>query len=331
MGNIILLFNSMSLLFVSAQPDVPYFHWQCEVYLHNFIKLGIPAENIHVLFSLAQPNAKPSEGALALTSYTKNIHFYEDTRDKKHYIPSIKPFLITKWLKQFPECGEKFFLHDSDIIFRKLPDFDKLLNDDLIYMSNTKGYISYSYIMNCGKRYSKKHEIPEDKLLNDMAYCIGVEPYIIKNAENKSGGAQYIFKNQNHYVWFKIYKDSNKLYDMLLSFQKRYPIKPGEIQFWTAEMWSTLWNMWYFGFRTEVTEDLDFCWATDNLDRYNETPILHMAGVTEKDKTTKFYKGDYINKNPIKILKENPEHFNYIDLDNSTIKYINEIKEMIQK
>ena len=25
------------LLFVTAQPDVPYFHWQCEIYLNNFI------------------------------------------------------------------------------------------------------------------------------------------------------------------------------------------------------------------------------------------------------------------------------------------------------
>jgi hypothetical protein len=280
---------------------------------------------------MVSPTTKPSEGALALTAYTKNIHFYEDTRDKKHYIPSIKPFLINKWLKEFPQFGESFFLHDSDIIFRELPDLDRLLNDDIIYMSNTKGYISHSYIMSCGKRYSKKHNIPEDKLLNDMAYCIGVEPYIIKNAENKSGGAQYVFKKQTHHVWFKIYKDSNKLYDMLLNFQKRYPTTPGEIQFWTAEMWSTLWNMWYFGYRTEITDMLDFCWATDGIDKYEKTPILHMAGVTEKDKKTKFFKGDFIDKNPINILKEDFGYFDYIDETNSTIKYINELKELVKK
>ena len=185
--------------------------------------------------------------------------------------------------------------------------------------------------MSCGKRYSKKHNIPEDKLLNDMAYCIGVEPYIIKNGENKSGGAQYVFKNQTHHVWFKIYKDSNKLYDMLLNFQKRYPIKPGEIQFWTAEMWSTLWNMWYFGYRTEIVDMLDFCWATDSIEKYEKTTILHMAGVTEKDKKTKFFKGDFIDKNPLNLLKDDFEYFNYIDETNSTIKYINELKELVQK
>ena len=244
----------MSLLFVSAQPDVPYFHWQCEVYLHNFIKLGISPDNIHVLFAMVSPTTKPSEGALALTAYTKNIHFYEDTRDKKHYIPSIKPFLINKWLKEFPHYGESFFLHDSDIIFRELPDLERLQNDDIIYMSNTKGYISHSYIMSCGKRYSKKHNIPEDKLLNDMAYCIG-----------------------------------------------------------------------------EITDMLDFCWATDGIDKYEKTPILHMAGVTEKDKKTKFFKGDFIDKNPINILKEDFGYFDYIDETNSTIKYINELKVLVKK
>ena len=56
-----------------------------------------------------------------------------------------------------------------------------------------------------------------------------------------------------------------------------------------------------------------------------------MAGVTEKDKETKFFKGDFINKNPIELLKEDFTFFDYIDKDNSTIKYINQIKELIQK
>ena len=31
-------------LFVTSQPDVPYFHWQIKVYIHNFTELGIPPE-----------------------------------------------------------------------------------------------------------------------------------------------------------------------------------------------------------------------------------------------------------------------------------------------
>ena len=46
----------------------------------------------------------------------------------------------------------------------------------------------------------------------------------------------------------------------MLNYQERFPISPGEIQFWTAEMWSLLWNLWLHGHKTEITKDLDFSW-----------------------------------------------------------------------
>ena len=61
------------IIFVSAQPDVPYFHWQCEVYLNNFIELGIKPENIFVLFGLVNKATELSEGAEQLKKYTPNI------------------------------------------------------------------------------------------------------------------------------------------------------------------------------------------------------------------------------------------------------------------
>ncbi len=117
----------------------------------------------------------------------------------------------------------------------------------------------------------------------------------------------------------------------MLSYQRRFPISPGEIQFWTAEMWSLLWNLWKFGIETKITNELDFSWATDSVSIYNRRPILHMSGVTEDLKSTKFYKGEYINVNPLEKLKENPNHFNYVDKNSSTIKYIEIMKSIIKK
>ena len=54
--------------------------------------------------------------------------------------PSIKPFLISKWLEQYPQYGKSFFLHDADIIFRELPDFDKLMNDDIHYLNQSQEF-----------------------------------------------------------------------------------------------------------------------------------------------------------------------------------------------
>jgi hypothetical protein len=89
--------------------------------------------------------------------------------------------------------------------------------------------------------------------------------------------------------------------------------------------------MWYFGYKTELTKELDFCWATDNLEKYYKVPILHMAGVTEEQKNEKFFKGGYIKTNPINLLKEQPDYFDFIEKQSSTTMYINELKELAQK
>ena len=95
------------VLFVTAQPDVPYFHWQVRVYIENFINLGISPENIHVIFGIVGKNNNPSEESLKLSSLGVQIHHFKDERVQKYYIPSIKPFLIYKWLEKNPEEAQK--------------------------------------------------------------------------------------------------------------------------------------------------------------------------------------------------------------------------------
>lgn len=321
-----------NLVFVSAQPDVPYFHWQVEVYVHNFINKGINPKNIHVIFAMVSGKKKPSEQSLKLKEYGINVHHYLDERSQKHYIPNIKPFLIYKWLEEFPEYGDVFFLHDADIIFRELPDFDKLMSDDISYLSDTIGYIGYRYIMDCCERYEKQHSNSEKgQLLQEMADVVGIDVETIKSNQENSGGGQYIIKSTNSELWKKIYEDCTPLYDQMLDYQKRFPISPGEIQFWTAEMWSLLWNLWKYGIQTNITDELNFSWATDTINVYETRPILHMAGITQDLKNTKFFKGDYIVVNPLIKLEENPNFFDYVDEQSSTIKYIEVMRSLINK
>jgi hypothetical protein len=56
-----------------------------------------------------------------------------------------------------------------------------------------------------------------------------------------------------------------------------------------------------------------------------------MAGVTDDLKSTKFYKGNYINTNPLEKLKENINFFDYIDKNSSTIKYVEIMKSIVEK
>ena len=320
-----------NLIFVTAQPDVPYFHWQVRIYVHNFIEMGINPNQIHVIFALVNKQIKPSEESLKLRELGINVHHYLDARRLKHYIPSIKPYLISKWLEEFPQYGKLFFLHDADIIFRQLPNFNKLINDNKLYVSDTIGYIGYQYIIDCCNRYEKHHSnCKKEELLDVMCNVIGIDKEVVKINQNNSGGGQYIIKNTNYEIWDKIYINSTQLYDKMLEFQRKYPISPGEIQFWTAEMWSLLWNLWYYNFDVEISDELDFSWATDNINVYEKKNILHMAGVTENLKHNTFYKGEYININPLEKLKENINHFDYVNNHSSTIKYIELMKKIIQ-
>jgi hypothetical protein len=320
------------LIFISAQPDVPYFHWQVRVYVHNFIEMGINPNQIHVLFAMVHGNTKPTEESLQLKDLGINVHHYLDDRKQKHYIPNIKPFLVYKFLEQNPKLGKNLFLHDADIVFRRLPDFGTLLQDNTNYLSDTIGYIGYNYIIDCCNRYEYKHpNSNKGQLLQEMANVVGVDVNIIKENQNNSGGGQYLIKNSDYKLWKKIYEDCTPLYDQMLSYQKRFPINPGEIQFWTAEMWSLLWNLWLHNYETKITSELDFSWATDSIEIYELNPILHMAGVTDDLKNTKFYKGDYIIVNPLDKLKENINFFDYVEKNSSTIKYIEIMKEIVKR
>ena len=96
-------------------------------------------------------------------------------------------------------------------------------------------------------------------------------------------------------------------------------------------MWSVLWNLVLTGHEVKVTDDLDFSWATDTIEIYDKKPILHMAGVTDDIKHTKFYKGEFINVDPLEKLKENENYFDYVEPTSSTIKYIEVMKSYLEK
>jgi hypothetical protein len=319
----------MNISFITAQPDVPYFHWQCKLYTYNFIKLGIRPEQIHIVFSIFK-DKQPSEGALELKKTGVNVHFFVDERKDKSYIPSVKPYLVSKWMEQNPELGKLFFLHDADIIFRKLPNFDSLLVDDINYLSDTIGYIGYDYIVYACKNYERKHQqLKQGQLLEEMAKVIDLPVELIKENQKNSGGGQYLIKNTTHDLWWEIYEDCTPLYNKMKEFHKIYPIDSGAIQFWTAEMWSTLWHIWKAGQKTKISQELNFSWATDNVKIYENKNILHMAGVTNSLKDKMFYKGEYINVNPIEKLRINSNHFDYVDKNNASWKYIELMQELI--
>jgi hypothetical protein len=299
------------MVYVSVQPDIAYFHWQVELYLFNFLKVGIKPNDIHVI--IMYHSSTPSEEAMQLQKRHPNVRFffYPDDRPDKKYIPSIKPWGMYKHFssRSFLE-GVQFFYHDSDIIFREKID-TSLFQENKWYLSDTVSYIGYEYCLSKG----------EDQLKR-MAETVGVPIETIKQNQLSSGGGQYIFKSASAEYWLKVYKDSNKLYWLMDEESKEWKgDKDYPIQKWCAEMWATLWNIWYFGHETEVHKELDFSFATAPVEDWSKNKILHNAGVTEKEQDKMFFKGAFVRELP--YFKD----FSYIDDKFCSSKYVETIQE----
>lgn len=76
---------------------------------------------------------------------------YDDLRDDKEYIPSIKPYLWWKYLEEdHSREDDRYFYIDSDVIFNKRINLRKLPSkDDVWYCSDCCSYLSLDYIRSC--------------------------------------------------------------------------------------------------------------------------------------------------------------------------------------
>ncbi len=288
--------------YILCQPATNRFKWELDVCLTNLKSHGI--KNIVLLFQKWDDSIpKYFENKYGVETYV-----YEDLRDDKSYIPSIKPYLWWQHLKE-DESREKgkYFYMDSDVIFRQRLDFRRLpVKNDVWYCSDCNGYLNIDYIRNCANG---------EQVLNDMANIVGVTVESLETINNNSGGAQWLIKNPSADYWKKVYEDSNKLHSYFKDLDSN-------IQKWTAEMWAQLWNMMYFNIGPKVVSEMDFCWATDPLKRWNETKILHNAGVTEKDKDL-FFKGKYVKKSPF------DDNLSFVNKDKVSSKYVEAIEQVV--
>jgi hypothetical protein len=278
--------------YICAHPAIDYYTWQVEVMINNFIENGINPEDINILCSYN--NEVPEKWKdIEKKNAPVKFFFYKDDRTNKSYIPSVYFNMMKQHLKAHPDLEkEVLFLHDSDILFTKTVDFSEMEKDDVWYLSDTVGYIGTQYILTKG----------EDVYLK-MCSVIGIDPEIPKARNADSGGAQYIVKNTTAKYWEQVEKDSIKLYASFCADEPKWDRKDFPIQKWTAGMWSLLWNACKFGHETKVDKRLDFCWATDHIQRWDQVSIFHNAGVTP-DRKELFFKGKYININPYNIQQE---------------------------
>lgn len=279
---------------ICAQPAIPYYTWQVEVMINNFIRNGVNPNDINIVSAFW--NEIPSEWLTLQKSYPSvGFYFYKDDRHNPSYIPSIRPHILYKhWLANPQLANEVVFYHDCDIILARPLDFESLVEGNTCYVSDTISYIGANYIRSKGEKY-----------LDLMTSIVNINKQKVIDEENNSGGAQYILKGVGSDFWAKVYSDCEMMYRLVnLEIQKDKAQNPSyhELQIWCSDMWAVLWNLWYWEKDVKVTDKLSFSWATSGMHDWATHPIFHNAGVTDGN-SKMFYKAAYMHSLPFNDVK----------------------------
>jgi len=281
-----------SLRFVSAQPATNYYAWQVEVMLNNFMEMGVNPNSIDIV--CWKPNGiVPEEWSKLANNYPARFFFYNDTRETKHYISSIRPNILKQhWLNNPDLKWESIFYHDSDIVFTKpISEWitDEMITDKKWYGSDTRWYIGHDYIIGKG-----------EDILSEMCRITNIDKELVKSNELNSIGAQYLMKGIDYQFWDDVERDSEILYKEITDLNNfKLSLDPSyhTLQIWCSDMWSLLWNGWKRGNETICHPNFDFSWGTSTEEDYHKLNIMHNAGVTNSTSGL-FYKGEWMNKFP---------------------------------
>lgn len=297
----------MEYKYLLAQPALLRFQWELDVVLTNIRSLD-KTTPIVVLFT---------EDHMGVVEHIKGrysgleVHHYPDQRTYKLYPATTRPYLVYRYLSEdWTREQGCYFQIDSDVIFRELPDFQQMTRnkqpeEKYCIASDCSGYIDYTYLTT---REQGAY------IVERFAEILGISPEVIERTPG--GGAQWLINRPTAELWYHIWQDSDRLYQFLNPLDSN-------IQKWTAEMWSQLYNLAKFGYSVELHPELDFCRPTDDIKMWDMVKILHNAGVTGPSAQSLFYKGQYENRTPF------GEDFSWVRRDKAGLKYVEAINSVI--
>ena len=327
------------LKFIQACPDDTYYTWQVHMWLESLKKIGNSNKAISLIFTPKNRKFNDKWKQIQDLYPEAEFHFYTDVDDVTNllgiYIPILRPYVLWKHFKAFPELKDKaIFYCDSDILFTEDFNIDQFLEDDICYLSDTNSYINASYFD------SKINQVLPEKLndyksrdiLSEITNIVGISREICEKNNLNSGGAQYLLKNVDHHFWNKVMNDCLIIRTYLQTINREYfKDESSGYQSWCADMWAVLWNIWERNQETKVVKELDFAWATDPISKLKTTTIFHNAGIaaTLQNGHYCFYKGKYIaGQDPTK-----DHHLSVVLNDEESKKYCtwfyaNQLKEL---
>ena len=291
------------LVFIQACPDDFYYLWQTHMWLESLKELGKSDKAISCVFTPNNREKSTQWETLEKLYPEAEFFYYKDTDNISKllnlYIPLLRPYILMKYWKQNPNMKDKAVYYcDNDTLFTKSFNVDKLIEDDICYLSNTYSYISATYFDSKIKdvKEEKKEDYQKRDILEETTNLAGINREIaVKNNDN-SGGAQYLLKNIDADFWDTVITASIKIRLYLQKTNKEFFESENKgFQSWCADMWAVLWLLWEGGYETKVVPEMDFSWSSDPIKRLSETGIFHNAGLNseKQGEIPVFYKSKY--------------------------------------
>src|SRR5579863_7132078 len=209
------------MLIVTAQPNTLQYCWQTRVQINNLRKFKL-SQGLNVLVLIRQEDLVLDQWkTLEKDSPEVSFHWYTDDHDiyetfikSVGYESLVRPYLLSKHYKAFPELSETpIFYIDSDVLFIQPVNFGELLKDDKVYLSDTTSYIGAQYFD------SKISQVLPDKLeqyktidvLDSALKIFHLKREIAQANQGNSGGAQYLLKGIDADFWEDVFDGAYKL------------------------------------------------------------------------------------------------------------------------
>ena len=300
------------LRYVCAQPATNYYRWQVEVMINNFMSMGVNPNDMDIVCWKVN-GVIPEDWSKLANTYPARFFFYDDTRENKHYISSIRPNILKQHFQQHPYLAkDAIFYHDCDILFTRNPNqwiTFEMVQDDNWYGSDVRWYISHDYIISKG-----------EDVLDAMCNIMEIPKELVKENELNCIGAQYLMKHIDTHYWDWVEHKSDRLFKEITDLNNekvsldRHTVNEGEptrvpyhpLQIWCSDMWAVLWKGWLMGKKTITHENFNFSWGTSSEKDYYDMNIMHNAGVVN-DTSGLFYKAKYMNELPFDSPEPNQE------------------------
>jgi len=279
--------NNKPLTLICVQPCIKYYAWQVEVMLNNFKDQGITKKyDVRCLFA-----------------YNKNEHDWEE-----------KVSIIKKLEASVIGTASFFYYEDTrvypisyissirpNLLKQHFQQFPELSSQPIFYHD-------------CDIVFTKFPDFFDNLLHDNNWYVSDTRSYI---------GHQYIVSKGEEVLdkMCEIVGIDKSLVEQKESENLYYH----ELQIWCADMWAILWGAWIRGYDTVIIPEMEFCWATDSIQRWEEKYIFHNAGVVDAMKEKYFYKGQFRDSYPYSIESES------YDRKMASYNYYNEIKKTSSK